>query len=307
MDLTKLRKMEYNLNFHITDRDISTLNERGIIASKYFTDSMSSIDLFHVSFNSLVNIYVGNAQDDEDRYFYHLSAKLSNGMTIDREFWNFSIIPLMTLDELKSWKNPRKILISLCVGVYEGEGSVEQWQNILTKIDDFTPVCYPQSFHTLMMDDILTAGNYTDARFEFPNGENLSVHKCFLIACSPYFRALFSDNFTTDSSITVSGFDYQLVKEVISYIYSGRIKEEMVDNWTEVYKFARFYHLDVLASHAELQMMAGTPNDIDGIKKVLKFAMIYDACRLKQFIIKRIRKIQETMECRRFRGIFSLQ
>ena len=309
MDLTKLRKMDYNISFNVTDLDILSLVERGrgIIASKYFPDSMSSVDLFHVSFDDMINLYVGHMQDEEERYFYHIIAKLSNGTVIDREFWNFSIIPIMTLDALKSWKPLRKISISLHVGIYEGEGSVEEWQNILTKVDDFTPVCYPQSFHTLMMDDILAAGKYTDARLQFPNGKELFVHKCFLEASSPYFRAFFSGKFETDSSINILDFDYQLVKEVISYIYSGRMKEEMIENWTEVYKFARFYHLDILARHAELQIMVGAPKDINEVKKFLKFAMIYGAYRLKQFIINRIRYIQETVECKRYRGIFSLQ
>ena len=120
--------MDYNVSFNVTDLDILSLVERGrgIIASKYFTDSMSSVDLFHVSFDDMINLYVGHMQDEEDRYFYHVIAKLSNGAVIGREFWNFSIIPIMTLDELKSWKPPRKISISLRVGIYEGEGSVEE-------------------------------------------------------------------------------------------------------------------------------------------------------------------------------------
>ena len=297
IDLSKVRMLEYTINLDITDLDVLRLATRGTIASMYFKESRILLDIFHRSYTTKANFYIGNIHEDDDRIFFHFLASLSNGVVIEKAFWNYSIIPLMTLEAMESWKRPRKISITLKVGLYEGHGLVQDWQNVLSKIDDFIPVCFQPSPYTRMMDELLNSCRFTDVKISCLDGRELSVHKCLLTAASPYFRATFSENFKNSNAIIKVEFNYPIVKEVISYIYTGRLKEEMIENWPDVYRMACYFHLDILANHSELQMIVHTPSDMDGMKNVLKFAMKFHALRLKSFIIERIRIIQKTQDC----------
>ena len=96
------------------------------------------------------------------------------------------------------------------------------------------------------------------------------------------------------------------MRVMVSFLYSGHLDEDDVNNWPDMYRIASYFNVDVLVNHSELQLMAGTPREIQGIKKVLKFAVRYQAYRLKSFIVKLARSIQETMEVRQFRGYYIL-
>ena len=221
-------------------------------------------------------------------------------MVIQKSFWNFEILPIMTFDELNLWQNPRKIQLKLQIGLYEGDGSANEWQNILTKVEHFTPVCFEQTFHTSKMDEMLTSGRFANLTLRCLNDRELQVHKCILANASPYFRALFSEIFEPISNVIDVNFDYNVVKAVMSFIYSGRLDEAMVVNWPDLFVMARYYQLDVLAVHSELRMMVNMPKDMESIKKMIKFAISYQARDLKQYIIKMARNIQETKECKMY-------
>ena len=102
------------------------------------------------------------------------------------------------------------------------------------------------------------------------------------------------------SNVIDVNFDYNVVKAVMSFIYSGRLDEAMVVNWPDLFVMARYYQLDVLAVHSELRMMVNMPKDMESIKKMIKFAISYQARDLKQYIIKMARNIQETRECKMY-------
>ena len=53
-------------------------------------------------------------------------------------------------------------------------------------------------------------------------------------------------------------------------------------------------------------MMVGSPRDAEGIKENLKFAVKYQAKRLKRFMILLMRSIQETKETKLFHGYYLL-
>ena len=297
IDLSQIRLFEYSINLNISDLDIINLVKRGIIASTYFNDSKAGIDIFHRPYLLKANFYVGNFHEDADRIYFHFLAHLSNGMIIKKAFWNYSIIPLMTIENLKVWASPRKVFITLKVGIHQGHGSEQDWKSILPKIDDFTPVCYQASPHTIMMDQILDSGQFTDVKLSCLDDKEMFVHKSLLTAASPYFRALFSKKFKTSKETVNVEFGYEIVKEVIGFIYSGRLKEELIENWPDVYRMARYYQLDVLANHSELQMMVNTARNMESMKNVLNFAMKFHAFRLQKFLIENIRMIQKTQEC----------
>ena len=307
MNLSKVRKMVYQFNFDLKDQDIGRLESRGIIASAYFVESKSTVDIFKVSTSRHINFHIGNFYEDDDRVFYEFQAYLSNGVVIRRTFWNFCLIPLMSVDDLKLWKKPRKISIILGVGMYDGEGSASEWQNVLTSINDFTPVCTQMTFHSESMENLLTSGFHADVTFNFPTGETLLAHKCLLSASSPYFRALFRGNFEkSNEDIIRVEFEYNLMKVMVLFLYSGQVDEDKVENWPDMYRIAQFYNVEMLANHSELQMMVGSPRDAEGIKEILKFAVKYQAKRLKRFMILLMRSIQETKETKLFNGYYLL-
>ena len=307
MDLSKVQKFKHQINLDISDSDVKQiLTLRGSIASKHFSDSKACFDIFPSCDSHLTNFRIGHITKDDDRRFFEFSAWLSNGMVIQKTFWNFEVIPLLSFKEMDSWEKPRKIAIKLNIGVYDGDGTANEWQNILTKLDDFTPICLDQTSHSAHMEELLNSGRFADIQLRCINDQDLPVHKCILASSSPYFRALFCGDIQQTTNIINVNFDYGVVKAVMGYIYSGRLCEKMVESWPNLFLMARHYNLDLLANHSELQMMSKTPNDLDSIKKLLKFAITYQAYDLKHYTIKKIRKAQETQECRKYRGVYSL-
>ena len=113
---------------------------------------------------------------------------------------------------------------------------------------------------------------------------------------SPYFRALFSKNFEKMEAKTVKvDFEYPLMKNFLCFLYSGRLSEENVKNWPEMFRIAMFYGVDILARECELQIMTRVKKDMESLKIWLKFAIIFSARKLMEYIIKLVRKIQITL------------
>ena len=79
------------------------------------------------------------------------------------------------------------------------------------------------------------------------SGVDFSVHRCFLAACSPYFKALFTSEMIEKSSslVKIGGVSPQTFRLVLDFIYSGRISLD-AGNVTEVYPAAKLFQLDLL-------------------------------------------------------------
>ena len=75
-------------------------------------------------------------------------------------------------------------------------------------------------------------------------------------------------------------FDLAPMRVVLQYLYSGRISEDSVRNWAELFEVASFFCLDILARHCELQMMTRASNDVNEIKMLIKFALRFHARKL---------------------------
>ena len=301
MDLSKIRKADYQFDMLITSHQARRMRDRETIVATNFTDTKSMVEIYPLAFNRTINFHVGNVEGEDGRCFFDFKATLSNGMVFEKKFWHFEIIEMMSFRDLSSWKTPRKISIVLKVGIYEGEGSSTEWQEILEDIDDFTPVCSPRTFHSQRMEQLLDKGYYSDITFKFPTGRELLAHKCILMASSLYFRVLFSGTFVESQNNAIDvNFDFDLMRLVVLFLYTGQVNDKDVKNWPDVYSIARFYDINVLAKHAELQMMANAPKDIEEIKNVLRFAVKCQAFRLKKFMVKYTRKMQETKETRNY-------
>ena len=79
------------------------------------------------------------------------------------------------------------------------------------------------------------------------SGVAFSVHKCFLAACSPYFRALFTSDMRERSSpvINIGGVAPQTFQVVLDFLYSGHISLDEA-TITKVYPAAKLLQLDLL-------------------------------------------------------------
>ena len=140
----------------------------------------------------MVNLYIGDFSQDEDKLFFDLKAQLSNTMEYKRSFWNYAIIPVMTIEQLKKWSGQKSININLMVGSYEGEGSKWDRQNMLTTIDDFNSLSFSKTTHSIAMQELLETGCFSDVTILCKDDTELYGHRCILIA--PYFKALLSGN-----------------------------------------------------------------------------------------------------------------
>ena len=294
MDLKKVRQFEYNFDVVLTNEDLRVLETVGMIysPSSYFSDSKTYVDICYSGHSGLILIHIGNSNEEEDRIFYEYKATGFDFKMYENKFWGHGVIFLGTLENIRELKIPRKIKVTLKGGIYDGYGSDEMWMKILRDVEDFTPVAFPPTFHSEAMDNLLEKGNFADFGILCKDGRVLSGHKCLLIAC-PYFMALLSNKFERSyENLVKVNFDSAPMKVMLQFLYSGRINEDVVRNWPELYEVASFFCLDLLARHCQLQMMIRSSNDIREIKTLMKFAIKFHARKLIVYLTYLVRKIQ---------------
>ena len=86
--------------------------------------------------------------------------------------------------------------------------------------------------------------------------------------------------------------ELSLVKMIIQFIYSGRLEEKSVLNWTELHRVANSFGLDILARHCQLQMLIRASDNIDDVKVLLKIALKYHSRKMVRYLTHTARKIQ---------------
>ena len=226
--------------------------------------------------------------------FYDFSAKLPNGKELRKTFWSHAVIPVCTVAELRMWSFQRSVIVILKVGIYEGEGCIWSWQNILTRIEDFSQGSYHETAHTNMMRELLQSGQYSDITLVCNDMKEIFAHKC-LLAASPYFGALFSDKFSEVKALKINvDCSFELMKEMLSFVYSGRFCVENVENLPDLYRASLYYRFDYVAQHCEMQMMARINHNMESIKAMLRFAIRFGMRKMKEYLVKLTRKMQET-------------
>ena len=79
------------------------------------------------------------------------------------------------------------------------------------------------------------------------SGVEFPIHRCFLAACSPYFRALFTSEMKekTCSQIKISGVEADIFQMMLDFLYSGQISLNE-NNVTELYPAAKLFQLELL-------------------------------------------------------------
>lgn len=295
MDLKKIKFHKEEFVTEIRNEDILKLENGGNVCGQYFEDSKTGFDIIQLD-NDKVTLYIGNFYGEYDeKVFYEYSIILSNGNLFEGCFWNFATIPFVPLEELSAWKAPRMLNVKIKVGLYWGPGRDRWfWTNILTKVEDFEPVCSPSTFHTNCMDGLLKSAKFSDVTLICPEYKQISAHRNLLLA-SPYFCGLFGSNFGQENKKVVKvENDFESMQIVVSFLYTGRVEEEEVINWPDLYQAASFYQVNNLARHCELQMMSRVTKEWDTIKELIKFARTFHAIKLKKFLINFARKLQQT-------------
>ena len=291
-----MRKLFFQFEVIFKDFDIHTLETVGLICSPfpYFCEVRTFVDIRYLAQNNQVYMHIENGCQEEDRYFYDLRVKIMDRELLENHFWSHGDIDIMKMEDLKQLENPLKLTIHLGVGIYEGCGTPDKWVKILTCLDDFTPVVSAPTSYSESMDDLLRTGTFSDLKLICSDRKQLNVHKCLMIEC-PYFATLLSGN--SSNSLRINCFEveveYDIMKVIMQFIYSGRIDEKHDLNWLDLYRVACLYGLDMLAGHCQLQILVRTQENIDDVKTLIKFALKYHSKKMIVCLTHMARSIQD--------------
>ena len=294
MDLTKVVVYEDSLETIISDFDIDSMEESGHLR-------MCNVNIFRFEFiilyprdGNTLSLLAVNLNDDMDRYFMEFEVSLSTGQSIKGSFWDVEKLPLMSLQELNDWPTPRKIKVSCKVGCYYGpnEGNSD-WQMFLTEISDFSSIFCPLTPHNKRMELIFAENKSTDITLLCSDGGKVHGDKLFLES-STYFKACLAYTLGDEHKEVILKMpaDQITVLNLVYYLYVGKVRERAVVDWEQLFILAMYCDVEELAKHCELQLMTKVNRTMDCIKRSLRFAILFDAKKLKSFLIKLCRKIQ---------------
>ena len=268
------------------------LENRTIISGGNFLDSKCSFDFMNLSNDTKPSLFIWRSVGDDDRVFFKYTLSLSNGNPFEDCCWNYAKIPLMTFEELRIWKKPRKFCLKINIGIYSGtHGTKWEWQNIFTDPEDFFPLCSPPTFHSNCMDALKISRMFSDVTLLCTDNISIPAHKCILIG-SPYFKALFG--WKECQRVVEVECDFDSMYCILSFLYSGRIEEDNVVNWPNLFQAASYFQLETLSRHCELQMMTRLNKSLDEIKVLLKFSVKFHANELHNSLVAFIKMIQDT-------------
>lgn len=146
-------------------------------------------------------------------------------------------------------------------------------------------------------------GLFTDVTFQVEN-QKLNAHKGQLAASSPVFFAMFQNDWGENQTgkIKITDFSYSTFKEMLRFIYTGRIEEE--ENLEELMGAAHKYDIQNLIKVCETKL--GKKVNLESAWSLLAAADKYGAKSLKNstihFIWLNKRKL---MKLPLYQGLFS--
>uniref|UniRef100_A0A914BWM4 Uncharacterized protein n=1 Tax=Acrobeloides nanus TaxID=290746 RepID=A0A914BWM4_9BILA len=127
----------------------------------------------------------------------------------------------------------------------------------------------------------------------------IPVHKAILAARSPVFAAMLTHSDTNEvktNTLVITDVDYDVVVEMLSFIYSGRCSNELNDLASPLLIAADKYRLDELKSHCETCLIQSLNHG--NACELLVIADMYKASRLRkravQFILQNPKDITTT-------------
>ena len=103
------------------------------------------------------------------------------------------------------------------------------------------------SNHSTAFENLLQSADSSDVVFEV-GGVHIPAHKIILSARYEYFRALFSSGMkeSNSSRVEVKDMDAQLFKEVLRFIYTGRLPNDLMSKGAAYLPISDFYGMDDL-------------------------------------------------------------
>ncbi|XP_052281875.1 kelch-like protein 10 [Dreissena polymorpha] len=122
-----------------------------------------------------------------------------------------------------------------------------------------------------VLNELRLSGQLTDGLIK-AGGQSFRVHRPIMSACSPYFRALFTNElFKTDrSQVSVPGISAELMKVIIEYAYTGRVEVD-ADNVEELLAAADQFHvMGIVKACSDFLTSELTPDNCIGIHKFAK-------------------------------------
>ncbi|CAJ0943960.1 unnamed protein product, partial [Mesorhabditis belari] len=130
-------------------------------------------------------------------------------------------------------------------------------------------------------------------------GREVRAHRAILAARSPVFSAMLmhtDTNESKNSEMTIPDLDYEVVVEMLNYIYGGRCGKDINHIASDLLIAADKYRLEELKAHCEKTLMEQL--SIENVCEMLILGDMYGAPRLRkravQFILQRPKHITNT-------------
>jgi len=174
-------------------------------------------------------------------------------------------------------------------------------ETVTTSADEANSSSLSANAEQQLMDDYLKM--YKDnvlTDFTIRVGEReMRAHRAILAARSPVFAAMFEHPDTHEVKnglLVIEDLDYDVVSEMLSYIYSGRCSRDINDLAMELLVAADKYRLEELKAHCERHLIQSLA--FDNACQLLILSDMHSAERLRarvvQFIVHHPRNITHT-------------
>ncbi|CEF65919.1 Speckle-type POZ protein [Strongyloides ratti] len=154
-------------------------------------------------------------------------------------------------------------------------------ETITTTLDDTTTLC---NCEKQLCDDYLKLLDGTLTDFVIKVGsQEIRTHKAILAARSPVFEAMFSHQDTSESksgSVVIEDIEYDVFKELVIFIYSGKIATNKKELAADLMIAADKYGLIELRNHCELSLIKSL--SCENVCQLLILADLYNAEKLKK-------------------------
>ncbi|CAL2029195.1 unnamed protein product [Caenorhabditis brenneri] len=123
------------------------------------------------------------------------------------------------------------------------------------------------------------------------NGRIIKAHKAVLAARSPVFYAMLTHHDTDEAKSSVmyiNDMDYDVIYEMVYYIYCGRCQKDITDMATALLIAADKYRLEELKSHCEKYLVENI--NVDNACSLLIIGDLYTAPKLRRRAVQVIHK-----------------
>lgn len=108
------------------------------------------------------------------------------------------------------------------------------------------------------------------------SGERFQVHKLILNLASPYFYLLFTSEFKeNENNVFVTDEDPKVFRQMLEYIYKGKLPENFPDVAIDLYKMAHLYQVESLLPYCKGHVNALIIDNVN-VLKIYKFAAEYE-------------------------------